>query len=91
MILDGMADDYEDVEQLYLSANREFAAERELDVQPPRLLVQTRVPLRDMMDEIAKMVRHGNPIRELSASLFSAVMVSGPLFAKRSIFVRTTN
>lgn len=58
-ILDGMADDYEDVEQLYLFANREFAAERELNVQPPRMLVQTRVPLRDLMDEIAKMVRQG--------------------------------
>jgi len=44
-ILDGMADDYEDVEQLYLYLNPEL----------PRV----RGPLRDVVDEIAHMLRDG--------------------------------
>src|SRR5882762_1933467 len=47
-ILDGMADDYEDVEQLYLYANREFAES-----------AQVRVPLRDIVGEITNMLREG--------------------------------
>jgi len=58
-ILDGMADDYEDVEQLYLHANREFTVEAQADVQFPRMVVQVRFPLRDIVDEIAIMVREG--------------------------------
>ena len=58
-ILDGMADDYEDVEQLYLYANREFAEERQANIQFPRMLVQVRFPLRDIVDEIANMLREG--------------------------------
>ncbi len=42
-ILDGMADDCEDVEQLYLYANPD--------------LPQVRWPLRDVVDEVAKMLR----------------------------------
>jgi hypothetical protein len=53
-ILDGIADDYEDVEQLYLYANREFAEEKQVaNVQPPRF------PLRDIVDEITNMLREG--------------------------------
>src|SRR6267142_2077068 len=57
-ILNGMADDYEDVEQLYLNANREFAEEKLSSVQLPRTLVQVRFPLRDIVDE-TNMLREG--------------------------------
>jgi len=57
-ILDGMADDYEDVEQLYLYANRE-PEEVETGVQFPRMLIQVRFPLREVVDEIANMLRQG--------------------------------
>jgi len=43
-----LADDYEDVEQLYLYANREFAES-----------AQVRVPLRDIVGEITNMLREG--------------------------------
>ena len=36
-ILDGMADDYEDLEQLYLQANREFSDEEQANIQFPRI------------------------------------------------------
>ncbi len=58
-ILDGMADDYEDVEQLYLFANRDFAEEERADVRFPRILVQVHFQLRDVVDEITNMLRHG--------------------------------
>lgn len=58
-ILDGMADDYEDVEQLYLYANREFSEEKQANIQFPRMLVQVRFPLRDLIDEIANLLREG--------------------------------
>jgi hypothetical protein len=44
-ILDGMADDYEDVEQLYLYVNPN--------------LPQVRVPLCDVIEELARMLREG--------------------------------
>jgi hypothetical protein len=59
-ILNGMADDYEDVEQLYLNANREFAEEKLASVQLPQALVQVRFPLRDIVDEITNMLRQGH-------------------------------
>src|SRR5579859_3310424 len=58
-LLDGMADDYEDVEQLYLYANRQFAAETEANIQFPRMLIEVRFPLRLIVDEIANMLREG--------------------------------
>ena len=58
-ILDGVADDYEDVEQLYLFANRDIAEEGKSNIEFPRMLVQNRVPLRDIVDEIANMLRDG--------------------------------
>jgi hypothetical protein len=58
-ILDGMADDYEDVEQLYLYANRDFKEEEQAHVQFPRILVQAHFPLREIVDEIANMLRKG--------------------------------
>ena len=58
-ILNGMADDYEDVEQLYLNANREFAGEKLASAQLPQALVQVRFPLRDIVDEITNMLREG--------------------------------
>lgn len=39
-ILDGMADDYEDVEQLYLYANRNFAEEEQASIDFPLMLVE---------------------------------------------------
>jgi hypothetical protein len=65
-ILDGMADDYEDVEQLYLYANREFAEEKERNVQFPRMLVQVRFPMRDIVDEIANMLLQGYIVAKYS-------------------------
>ena|SRR5450759_904384 len=56
-ILDGMADDCEDIEQLYLYANRRFSEERQRNIQFPLTLVQVRFPLRDMLDEIVNMHR----------------------------------
>lgn len=59
-ILNGMADDYEDVEQLYLYANREVAQEKkEADVQLPNMVLPVRFPLRDIVDEIANLLREG--------------------------------
>jgi hypothetical protein len=59
-ILHGMDDDYEDVEQLYLYANREFAEQKLVaNVEAPRTLVQVRFPLRDIVDEITNMLREG--------------------------------
>lgn len=58
-ILDGMADDYEDVEQLYLYANRRPAEENKADIQFPRMLIEVRFALRDILDVIAKMLREG--------------------------------
>ncbi len=59
IILDGMADDYEDVEQLYLYANRDFVQEERADIQFPRMMVQVRYPLRQLMDEITNLLREG--------------------------------
>src|SRR5690242_5078287 len=58
-ILDGMADDYEDLEQLYLYANREFAEESQATVEFPRMVIQVRSPLREIVDEIANMLDEG--------------------------------
>jgi hypothetical protein len=58
-ILDGMADDYEDVEQLYLYANREFTEEELANLDSPRMLVHVRFPLRDIVDAIANLLREG--------------------------------
>jgi len=57
-ILDGMADDYEDIEQIYLYANRDFS-EEEANIQYPRMLVQVRFPLRDLIDEIRTLLEEG--------------------------------
>jgi hypothetical protein len=58
-ILDGMADDYEDVEQLYLYANRKFAEEEQANVQFPQMVVEIRFPLREIVDEMINMLREG--------------------------------
>jgi hypothetical protein len=58
-ILDGMADDYEDVEQLYLYANRVGADEEHANIQFPRMLVEVVVHLRDLVDEITSMLHEG--------------------------------
>jgi hypothetical protein len=54
-----MADDYEDVEQLYLFANVDSAAERGAGIAFPRQLLAIRFPLREMIDKIANMLREG--------------------------------
>ena len=58
-ILNGMADDYEDVEQLYLSANRDFSDEKQANVQFPQMVVDVRFPLRDIVNEVVNMLREG--------------------------------
>jgi len=58
-ILNGLADDYEDVERLYLYANRQRQEERRLDVQFPNMLLHVRFPLRELVDEIGNMLREG--------------------------------
>ncbi len=59
LILDGMADNYEDVEQLYIYANRKFAEEEKSNIQFPLMLVRVRFPLREVMDEIVSMLDQG--------------------------------
>jgi len=58
-ILDGMADDYEDVEQLYLYVNGDFSEEERANIQYPRMLLQVRFPLRDLIDEISTLLNEG--------------------------------
>jgi hypothetical protein len=59
VILDGMADDYEDVEQLYLFANRDFAEEKHARIEYPHKVLRDQYPLREIIDEIAWMLREG--------------------------------
>ncbi len=47
VILDGMADDYEDIEQLYLYAKRDLAEDKH------------QYPLREIVDEIGRLLREG--------------------------------
>ena len=58
-ILNGMADDYEDLEQLFLYANRDVSEEEQTHIQFPRVLVEVRFPLRDLIDEIGNLLRAG--------------------------------
>jgi len=59
-ILDAMTDDYEDIEQIYLYANREFVKERELGVDSPLIIVEiNRYLLHDMIDELTGMLSDG--------------------------------
>ena len=44
---------------MYLYANRDFAEEEQAEVEFPRMLVQIRFPLRDIVDEISNMLRRG--------------------------------
>ena len=54
-----MADDYEDIEQLYMCANRDLSVESEKGVRFPLVVMLGRFALRDVVDEIANMVREG--------------------------------
>lgn len=58
-ILNGMADDYENVEQLYLYANRELESATHASIESPLILVQVKIPLRIIIDEIVNMLREG--------------------------------
>ena len=58
-ILDRMADDYENIEQLYLYANRDFAEETRLLIESPRMILRDLHPLDTLIDEIAAMLREG--------------------------------
>jgi hypothetical protein len=58
-ILNGLADDYEDVEQLYLFANRDVEREQEANVQLPHMLLRHRFFLREIAEELARMLRDG--------------------------------
>jgi hypothetical protein len=59
VILDGMADDYEDIEQLYLYANRDFAEQKRARIEHPHIVLRGQYPLREIIDEIACMLREG--------------------------------
>jgi|SRR5581483_4260679 len=59
LILDGMADDVEDVEQLYLYANRRYEEEARLDMQFPLMAVRVTYPLREVIDELVRMLKEG--------------------------------
>jgi hypothetical protein len=65
-ILNGMADDYEDVEQLYLYANRELEAATLASIQFPLILLQVRFPLRIVIEEIVNMLREGYIVAKYS-------------------------
>lgn len=58
-ILDGMADDYEDLEQLYLHANREFSDEEQANIQFPRIRFH-----RDLQEMVLNesLLRHQSPV-----------------------------
>jgi hypothetical protein len=56
-ILDGMADDYEDLEQLYLHANREFSDEEQANIQFPRIRFH-----RDLQEMVPERVPSSAPI-----------------------------
>jgi hypothetical protein len=58
-ILDGMADDFEDIERLYLYANRQFDEERRAGLEFPLMVIRERFPLRDLVDEIGRMLQQG--------------------------------
>jgi hypothetical protein len=58
-ILDGLADDYENVEQLYLYANGEYVAGAQAEGHCPRVVIEVRFPLRDLLDGIGEMLRAG--------------------------------
>jgi hypothetical protein len=55
----GMADDYEDIEQLYLYANRAIVEDGVDNLQVPPIFSQIRFPLRDLVDEVANLLREG--------------------------------
>ena len=58
-ILDGMADDYEDVEQLYLYANRDFEEQKRRNIEYPLKVLRDQYLLREIIDEISRMLRDG--------------------------------
>lgn len=58
-ILDGMSDDYEDIEQLYLYANRTGVEGRQSNMQVAQISPGIRFPLRELVDEIAHLLREG--------------------------------
>src|SRR5262249_17734510 len=58
-ILDGMADDYEDIEQLYLYANRKFSEEETKSVGCPSMILRVDFPLREIVDEVRDMINSG--------------------------------
>lgn len=59
-ILDAMADDYENIEQIYLCANREFVKEREVGLDSPLIIVEAnKYLLHDVIDELTDMLEEG--------------------------------
>ncbi len=58
-ILDGMADDFEDIERLYLYVNRQLDKERSAGLDFPLMVIRERFPLRDLIDEIGHMLQQG--------------------------------
>jgi hypothetical protein len=59
-ILDAMADDYENIEQVYLCVNRDFVKERELGLEIPLTILEVNKHLlHDVIDELADMLEEG--------------------------------
>lgn len=56
LILDGMADDYENIEQLYLYANRDWDEEKRLGVEFPLKVYRDHM----LIDEVAAMLHDGH-------------------------------
>jgi hypothetical protein len=59
LILDGMADDYENLEQLYLYANRDLEKEERLGVEFPLKIHRDLHALHTVIDEVAAMLNEG--------------------------------
>ena len=66
VILDCMVDDYEDIEQLYLCANRQTAEEHRLGTQFPLKIISVSYPLREIVDEVACMLEEGYVVAKYS-------------------------
>jgi hypothetical protein len=60
LILDGMADDYENIEPLYLNANRDWDEEERLGAELPLKVGHDRHALHTLIDEVAAMLQNGH-------------------------------
>jgi len=84
-ILDGMADDYEDAEQLYIYANRKLREEQQIAIDSPNMLLCVRFPLRELMrsETCFEMAGISQPSKEKKDRQFHSVAWK-PRFVARS-------